>query len=187
MFLIKDITIKEVKCDNIFINLISEENAIAFEKRKGQPELYDIKEGLTKQDNQYYYFDNDIVRTPRGSFGRVDSLFAYKIYPITDDIANKIMYKKFVSIWEIFFNSFINYKTVYLMIRNYDTQLFKFTSSIEDDYLRVPYGLSPANMTEEQTIENYLSTHRLKYKDGEPLSLNLSVIREMKLNELNIC
>ena len=45
MFLIKDITIKEVKCDNIFINLISEENAIAFEKRKGQPEYAKTRDG----------------------------------------------------------------------------------------------------------------------------------------------
>ncbi len=186
MFIIKDTTIEEVKCNSIFINLISEENAIAFEKKKDQPELYDIKKGLTKQDNQYYYFDNDIVRTPR-AFRRMDSVFAYKIYPITDDIANKIINKKFVSIWEIFFNSFINYKTVYSMIKNYDTQLFKFTSFIEGDCLRIPYGLSPANMTEEQTIENYLSAHRLRYRNGEPLSLNLSVIREMKLKELNIC
>lgn len=186
MFLIKDTTIEEVKCNSIFINLISEENAIAFEKRE-EPELYDIKKGLTKQDNQYYYFDNDIVRTPRVYFGRMDSVFAYKIYPITDDIANKIINKKFVSIWEIFFNSFINYKTVYSMIKNYDIQLFKFASYIEDDYLRVPYGLSPAGMTAEQTIEDYLSKHRLKYKDNEPLSLNLPVIREIKLKELNIC
>lgn len=188
MIVIKDKSIKTLtKCES-FIRVITDDNAIAFEKHKEDyPKSSDqIKNGLTKQDNQYYFFEHDIVNTPR-SLSKGD-IFAYHVYPITDDIANRIIKKEYVSKWEILFNSFTNYRKVYSMIKDYELRLSYISSYMSEDKLVIPYGMSPSDMRDgDVIIEDYLIKNNKRYASmNEPLSINLTVLREMKLNELNI-
>ena len=191
MIVIRDRSIKTLtKCEP-FIKVITDETAIAFEKHEEDyPKSSDqIKNGLTKQDNQYYYFEHDIINTPKTYSSRYyDSCFAYHVYPITDDIAERIIKKEYVSKWEILFNSFLNHKKVYSMIKDYELRLSYISSYMLGDKLVIPYGISPGAMREdEMDIEDFLIKHYKRYTSmNEPLSINLEVLREMKLNELNI-
>ena len=186
----------KVKCDN-FIDVITDDTAIALLKHDDQHytsrlNVSDIKTGLTKQDNQYYYFDHDIVSTPKNFSSKYSNSknFAYKVFPVTDDIADRIINEEFVSIWEVFFNSFVNYQVIYLMVRDYDTtKLHKYTGYVDGDKLTIPYGVSPSDMRDNQTIVEYLNQNERRYsyniKNGfETLPLNIPVIREMKLKQL---
>jgi len=191
MIVTKDKSIKTLtKCDT-FIKVITDDTAIAFEKYKeNYPKSSDqIKNGLTKQDNQYYYFEHDIVNTPKTFSSRYhNTCFAYHVYPITDDIANRIIKKEYVSKWEILFNSFLNHKKIYSMIKDYEITLSYISSYMLGDKLVIPYAMSPSDMTDDEVlIEDYLIKHNKRYSSmNEPLSINLEVLREMKLNELNI-
>ena len=196
MIVIRDRSIKTLtKCEP-FIKVITDETAIAFEKHEEDyPKSSDqIKNGLTKQDNQYYYFEHDIINTPKTYSSRYyDSCFAYHVYPITDNIANRIIKKEYVSKWEILFDSFLNYKKIYSMIKDNQLsggqkRLSYITSYMLDDKLVIPYGISPSDMGDEEiTIEAYLTKNNKKYASfNKQLDINLTVLREMKLNELNI-
>lgn len=185
MILTRDKSIKTLtKCEP-FINVITDDTAIAFEKHKEDyPKSSDqIKNGLTKQDNQYYYFEHDIVNTPRSLY---HDCFAYHVYPITNDIAQRIIKKELVSKWEILFNSFLNYKKIYSMIKDYELRLSYISSYMLGDKLVIPYGSSPSDMTDDEiTIEEYLTKHNKRYTSfNEPLQINLEFLREMKLKEL---
>lgn len=179
----------KVKCDN-FIDVITDDTALALLKHDDQHytsrlNVSDIKTGLTKQDNQYYYFDRDIVNTPKNYSSRYSNSknFAYKVFPVTDDIADRIINEEFVSIWEVFFNSFVNYQVIYLMVRDYDTtQLYKYIGYIDGDKLTIPHGVSPYDMRDNQTIAEFFYQNERKY--NETLPLNIPVIREMKLKQL---
>ena len=188
MILTKDKSItKLTKCEP-FIRVITDETAIAFAKHKEDyPRSSDqIQNGLTKQDNQYYYFEHDIINTPRSL--SMKEGFAYKVYPITNDIAERIIKKEFVSKWEVVFNAFLNYKRVYIMIKDYEFRLSYISSYMSEDKLVIPYGMSPSDMREDEIIiEDYLIKNKEKYTSmNKPLSINLEVLREMKLNQLNI-
>ena len=188
MIVVRDKSIKTLtKCES-FIRVITDDTAIAFEKHKEDyPKSSDqIKNGLTKQDNQYYYFEHDIVNTPR-SLSKGD-IFAYHIYPITDDIANRIIKKELVSKWEILFDSFLNYRKIYSMIKDYELRLSYISSYMSEGNLVIPYSSSPSDMREdEMVLEDYLIKNNKRYASmNEPLKINLEVLREMKLNELNI-
>ena len=190
MIVIRDRSIKTLtKCEP-FIKVITDETAIAFEKHnEDYPKSSDqIKNGLTKQDNQYYYFEHDIINTPRSFSSSYHDCFAYKVYPITDDIAQRIIKKEYVSKWEILFNSFLNHKKIYSMIKDYELRLSYISSYMLGDKLVIPYGSSPSDMREdEMVLEDYLTKSNKRYASmNEPLSINLEVLREMKLNELNI-
>lgn len=190
MIVTRDRSIKTLtKCEP-FIKVITDETAIAFEKHnEDYPKSSDqIKNGLTKQDNQYYYFEHDIVNTPRSFSSRYHDCFAYHVYPITNDIAQRIIKKELVSKWEILFNSFLNYKKIYSMIKDYELKMNYISSYMLGDKLVIPYGSSPSDMTDDEiTIEEYLTKHNKRYASfNEPLQINLEVLREMKLNQLNI-
>lgn len=190
MIVVRDKSIKTLtKCEP-FIKVITDDTAIAFEKHKEDyPKSSDqIKNGLTKQDNQYYYFEHDIVNTPQSISSRYCDCFAYHVYPITDDIANRIIKKEYVSKWEILFNSFANYRKIYSMIKDYELRLSYISSYMSEGNLVIPYGLSPNDMREdEMVLEDYLIKNNKRYASmNEPLKINLEVLREMKLNELNI-
>jgi hypothetical protein len=191
MIVTRDKAIKTLtKCEP-FIDVISDDTAIAFEKHKEEYKQSSdqIKDGLTKQNGQYYYFEHDIVNTPKTYSSRYyDSCFAYHVYPITDDIANRIIRKEPVCKWEILFNSFLNHKKIYSMIKDYELRLSYISSYMLGDKLVIPYGISPSDMgDEETTIEAYLTKHNKRYASmNEPLKINLEVLREMKLNQLNI-
>jgi hypothetical protein len=187
MIVTKDKSLKTLtKCEP-FINVISDETAIAFEKHKEEYKQSSdqIKDGLTKQNGQYYYFEHDIINTPRR--WNYDSCFAYKIYPITNDIAQRIIRKEPVCKWEILFNAFLNYTKVYSMIKDYDLRMNYISSYMLGDKLVIPYGISPSDMgDQETTIEDYLTKHFKRYGNGEPLQINKQVLRELRFNELNI-
>lgn len=193
MIIVRDKSLDtKVKCDP-FIDVITDDTAIAILKHDDQHytqrlNVSDIKTGLTKQDNQYYYFDHDIVSTPKNFSSKYSKTknFAYKVFPVTDDIADRIINEEFVSIWEVFFNSFVNYQAIYLMVRDYDTtQLHKYTGYVDGDKLTTPYGVSPSDMRDNQTIVEYLNQNERRYrKYNETLPLNIPVIREMKLKQL---
>jgi hypothetical protein len=148
MIVLRDKAIKTVtKCEP-FINVISDETAIAFEKHREEYKQSSdqIKNGLTKQNGQYYYFEHDIINTPRSYSARYyDSCFAYKIYPITNDIAERIIRKEYVSKWEILFNAFINYQKVYTMIKDYELKMNYISSYMLGDKLVIPYNISPSD------------------------------------------
>lgn len=192
MILTRDKSIKTLtKCEP-FINVITDDTAIAFEKHKEDYPTHrgyrsrssdQIKNGLTKQDNQYYYFEHDIINTPRSL--SMKGGFAYKVYPITDDIANRIIKKEYVCKWEILFNAFLNYKKVYTMIKDYEFRLSYIGSYMLGDKLVIPYAMSPSDMREEEiVIEDYLIKNNKRFPIGEPLDINLGFLREMKLKEL---
>ena len=190
MIVVRDKSIKTLtKCEP-FIRVITDDTAIAFEKHKEDyPKSSDqIKNGLTKQDNQYYYFEHDIVNTPRSFSSRYCDCFAYKVYPITDDIANRIIKKEYVGKWEILFNSFANHKKIYSMIKDYELRLSYISSYMSENKLVIPYSSSPSDMREdEMVLEDYLIKNNKRYASmNEPLKINLEVLREMKLNQLNI-
>ena len=190
MIVIRDKSIKTLtKCEP-FIDVITDETAIAFVKHEDYPRSSDhIKDGLTKQGNQYYYFEHDIINTPRHYSSKYDNqVFAYKVYPITDDIAQRIIKKELVSKWEVLFNAFINYQKVYTMIKDWDLKMNYISSYMLGDKLVIPYGISPSDMGDNEiTIEEYLIKHNKRYASAnEPLKINVSVLREIKLNELNI-
>ena len=188
MIVVRDKSIKNLtKCEP-FISVITDDNVIAFDKHKDEYKQSSdqIKNGLTKQDNQYYYFEHDIINTPR-SLSMKDG-FAYHVYPITDDIANRIIKKEYVCKWEIVFNAFLNYQKVYTMIKDFEFRLSYITSYMLGDKLVIPYGMSPSDMREdEMDIEDFLIKNNKKYAPmNQPLSINLEVLREMRLNQLNI-
>ena len=62
------------------------------------------------------------------------------------------------------------------------------SSYMLDGKLVIPYGISPSDMGDNEiTIEEYLIKHNKRYAStNEPLKINLSVLRELRLNELNI-
>ena len=190
MIVLRDKALKTVtKCEP-FINVITDETAIAFEKHKEDyPKSSDqIQNGLTKQDGQYYFFEHDIINTPRSYSARYHDCFAYTVYPITDDIAQRIIKKELVSKWEILFNAFINYQKVYTLIKDYELKMNYISSYMLDGKLVIPYGISPSDMGDNEiTIEEYLIKHNKRYASAnEPLKINVSVLRELRLNELNI-
>jgi hypothetical protein len=189
MIVVRDKSIKTLTRCEPFIKVITDDTAIAFEKHKEDyPKSSDqIKNGLTKQDNQHYYFEHDIVNTPR-IFSKHNNCFAYHIYPITDDIANRIIKKEYVCKWEILFNAFLNYRKIYSMIKDYELRLSYISSYMSEDKLVIPYSSSPSDMREdEMVLEDYLIENNKRYASmNEPLKINLEVLREMKLNQLNI-
>lgn len=169
-----------------FIDVITNDNCIAYlpflDYYKSNTLLGNsdnIALGLTKQNNQYYYFEHDIVNTPRVKEG----YFAYKIYPITNDMANCIIQEEHVCKWEILFNSFINYQKVYTLIKNYSYKLSYVSSYIKDNKLIIPYGISPSNMIDGETVEEYLIKHHKRYGQ-DSLHINKKMLREIKLKQL---
>lgn len=186
MIVTRDKSLKNVtKCEP-FIRVITDKTAIAFVKHKQEYKQSSdqIQYGLTKQGNQYYYFEHDIVNTPRKFY---DNVFAYKVYPITNDLAERIIKQEGVSKWEVLFNAFINYTKVYTMIKDYDLKLNYISSYMVDGKLVIPHGISPGDMgDEETTIEAYFTRHFRRYGNPEPLQINKQVLREIKLKELNI-
>lgn len=186
MIIVRDKSLDtKVKCDT-FIDVITDDTAIAILKYDDKHytqslNVSNIKTGLTKQDNQYYYFDHDIWSS---KYSKTKN-FAYKVFPVTDDIADRIINEEFVSIWEVFFNSFVNYQTIYLMVRDYDTtSLYKYTGYIDVDKLTIPHGVSPSDMRDNQTIAEFFYQNERRYRYNETLPLNIPVIREIKLKEL---
>lgn len=181
-----------------FIDIITNETAIVIDINNDAYidtfNLSNIVGGITKQDNQYYYFEHDIVSAARGYVkNRQDKNFAYKVYPITNDLVQRIIQnvidKKSISKWEIFFNSCVNYQKIYLVIKDYDIKTYQYKSYIEDNKLNVFYGISPADYIDTMTIEEFMTYNKKKYydaymKESYTMKVNLQLLRELKLKEI---
>lgn len=186
MIIVRDKALDKVKLTDCFIDVITNETAIAFLKHDTHYEQSSdqIKLGLTKQDNQYYYFEHDIVSTPRTTIRQKDNGFAYRVYPITYLLAQRIISQESVGKWEVFFDSYLNYQCTYLMIKDYGIHFFEYKGSIDatgEGKLTIPYNISPSDSKGE-----FFYQHARRYALSEILELNPIVIREMKLKELGL-
>jgi hypothetical protein len=74
------------------------------------------------------------------------------------------------------------------MIKDYELRLSYISSYMSEGNLVIPYSSSPSDMREdEMVLEDYLIKNNKRYASmNEPLKINLEVLREMKLNQLNI-
>ena len=149
MKVIKDKSLQRTKIDNI-ITPISDDNAICVKHRDDSYttafNLTNINEGLTKENDQYLYFDHSIVDTPRSVSKYGPKTFAYKVYPITNKLAQQIINGEYVSKLEIYFNAFVNYQSIYTIVKNYDLHTYKEIAIIDNDTLIIPSG-EPARET----------------------------------------
>lgn len=193
MKVIKDKSLQKTKIDNI-ITPISDDNAICVKHRDDSYtttfNLTNINEGLTKQNDQYLYFEHSIVDTPRSSYKYGPKTFAYKVYPITNKLAQQIINGESISKWEIYFNAFVNYQSIYTIIKNYDLHTYKEIAIIDNDTLIIPYGTGPADMKDNQTIQEFLDWNNSKFRPyvskEEKLKTNKDILRQIKFEELNI-
>ena len=193
MKVIKDKSLQKTKIDNI-ITPISDDNAICVKHRDDDYtttfNLTNINEGLTKENDQYLYFEHSIVDTPRSSYKYGPKTFAYKVYPITNKLAQQIINGESISKWEIYFNAFVNYQSIYTIIKNYDLHTYKEIAIIDNDTLIIPYGISPADMKDNQTIQEFLDWNNSKFRPyratEEKLKTNKDILRQIKFEELNI-
>lgn len=193
MKVIKDKSLQRTKIDNI-ITPISDDNAICVKHRDDDYtttfNLTNINEGLTKENDQYLYFEHSIVDTPRSSYKYVTKTFAYKVYPITNKLAQQIINGDSISKWEIYFNAFVNYQTIYTIIKNYDLHTYKEIAIIDNDTLIIPYGISPADMKDNQTIQEFINWNNSRFRPyrskEEKLKTNKDILRQIKFEELNI-
>lgn len=193
MKVIKDKSLQRTKIDNI-ITPISDDNAICVKHRDDDYtttfNLTNINEGLTKENDQYFYFEHSIVDTPRSSYKYGPKTFAYKVYPITNKLAQQIINGESISKWEIYFNAFVNYQSIYTIIKNYDLHTYKEIAIIDNDTLIIPYGISPSDMKDNQTIQEFLDWNNNKFRPyrnkEEKLKTNKDILRQIKFEELNI-
>lgn len=193
MKVIKDKSLQKTKIDNI-ITPISDDNAICVKHRDDDYtttfNLTNINEGLTKENDQYLYFEHSIVDTPRSVSKYGPKTFAYKVYPISNKLAQQIINGDSISKWEIYFNAFVNYQSIYTIIKNYDLHTYKEIAIIDNDTLIIPYGISPADMKDNQTIQEFLDWNNSKFRPyratEEKLKTNKDILRQIKFEELNI-
>lgn len=193
MKVIKDKSLQKIKIDNI-ITPISDDNAICVKHRDDSYtttfNLTNINEGLTKENDQYFYFEHSIVDTPRSVSKYGPKTFAYKVYPITNKLAQQIINGEYISKWEIYFNAFVNYQTIYTIIKNYDLHTYKEIAIIDNDTLIIPYGISPADMKDNQTIQEFINWNNSRFRPyrskEEKLKTNKDILRQIKFEELNI-
>ena len=193
MKVIKDKSLQRTKIDNI-ITPISDDNAICVKHRDDSYtttfNLTNINEGLTKENDQYLYFEHSIVDTPRSVSKYGPKTFAYKVYPITNKLAQQIINGESISKWEIYFNAFVNYQTIYTIVKNYDLHTYKEIAIIDNDTLIIPYGISPSDMKDNQTIQEFLDWNNSKFRPyrnkEEKLKTNKDILRQIKFEELNI-
>jgi len=193
MKVIKDKSLQKTKIDNI-ITPISDDNAICVKHRDDSYtttfNLTNINEGLTKENDQYFYFEHSIVDTPRSSSKYGPKTFAYKVYPITNKLAQQIINGESTSKWEIYFNAFVNYQSIYTIIKNYDLHTYKEIAIIDNDTLIIPYGTGPADMKDNQTIQEFLDWNNSRFRPyiskEEKLKTNKDILRQIKFEELNI-
>ena len=193
MEVIKDKSLQKIKIDNI-ITPISDDNAICVKHRDDSYtttfNLTNINEGLTKENDQYLYFEHSIVDTPRSVSKYGPKTFAYKVYPITNKLAQQIINGEYISKWEIYFNAFVNYQSIYTIVKNYDLHTYKEIAIIDNDTLIIPYGISPSDMKDNQTIQEFLDWNNSKFRPyrnkEEKLKTNKNILRQIKFEELNI-
>lgn len=190
-------SLKESKLDKLDIPIISEDNAfvIIFDKSDYYKtfNISPIRSGLTKNNGQYYWFDHNILKCPKNNYRFVNH--SYNIYTVTEDIANRILNKEYVSYYEIMFSSFYYHGEFYTSVKIgnfYENYITK--SKLSCGCLIIPYNCSPVDLKSKNNFEpvtekigEYLTKNKREYPKGiyhSPLTYNTDIIREYKLNEI---
>lgn len=184
----------KIKCDNPDIPIISYENAIVY---LHEDDIYTkcfklptLRQGLLRYKGNYFYFDHNIVETPKTHLSNPNSVHSYDIYQITTDLAKKIIENRVAKKCEILFNSFFYFGRKYISIRRGDfVESYINTSYKNEDGLFLPYGISPSDLKDIQgiTIKDYLDRHEKEYPNyGTKLDFSISVWRNYKLEEIFI-
>ena len=73
---------------------------------------------------------------------------------------------------------------------NYDLHTYKEIAIIDNDTLIIPYGISPSDMKDNQTIQEFLDWNNSRFRPyratEEKLKTNKDILRQIKFEELNI-
>lgn len=179
------------------IPIINLDNALLrFEKDNDYRKIFRtplINAGITFHNDKYYFFDHNIVETPK-SFVKVD-VHAYNIYQISPNSVIKIL-KNFIhdgiecvykyNSWELIFDNWINYNINYTHTKkdNY-IDIKYYTTKIVDDYLISCYDRSPADYLrslrkENIPIEDFLES----CESNNKFILNKNLYRKIILKSL---
>lgn len=187
---------ERVKLESLDIPIINHDNAIVVANRKADDsyvkifKVSTITNGLTFHEGQYYWFDHNIVATPKTySTGEIHS---YNIYPIKNSLADKIINTLKYNCWEIMFHSYYNYGNVFLSVGSiYGASKYKYSSILtfddEGDKMFCPYGTSPSGFKDGQTFSEFITEHIKNYPNsGSNVVINKSGMREVLLDFIGI-
>lgn len=171
-----------IKCNLPDIPIINMDNALLY-KLKNDSSRIDC--GLTLHNGQYYYFDIDIVSTKHYRYRSGDQ-YSYKIRPVTNDIANRMMNGEFVQHWEIVLSAFFYYGNTWLTynIGAGNVYSFEFLSTM-DRGLVIPIGLSPGSGYKKgMTIGDFLDDNRKVYPEKFDFIINRTVYRDFIIDNI---
>lgn len=142
--------------------------------------------------NQYYFFDHNIIKTPK-SYSTLKSVYSYDVYPITSDLAEKMIKTKQYLLWEVYFNCHYYYNCHWILTGNiipWNTsyQSIKYVSRFDSvgpykDALVLPQGTSPAGIVQGIMIGDYITAHLKQYK-CHSIELDIQNYRNQILNNI---
>jgi len=173
------------------IPIIDESNAILrFEKDDDYRKTFCtpiINAGITFHNGKYYFFDHNIVETPK-SFVKVD---VHAIYQISHNSVIKILKSGtyLYNPWELIFDNWINYNINYTHIKKDKYIDIKYyTTKVVDDYLISCYDKSPSNFLiklkkENISIEDFLKSCKSNNKFILNKNLYRNLILKLIINE----
>ena len=185
-----DKSLKQVKCDNLNIPIINQENAILYKhkdddytKRFNIPTIYS---GLTFYEGKYFYFEHNIVQTPNFWCSSPNSVHAYDIHQITKDLGEDMIKSKKAFRWKIRFNSLFNFGEYFTSIRRGSyLETYKYESRKSDGELIIPYSTSPSGIKPGITIGDFLKNHTKEYPNGyTELTINRGTLRDILISEI---
>ena len=170
------------------IPIIDESNAILrFEKDDDYRKTFCtpiINAGITFHNGKYYFFDHNIVETPK-SFVKVD---VHAIYQISHNSVIKILKSGtyLYNPWELIFDNWINYNINYTHIKKDKYIDIKYyTTKVVDDYLISCYDKSPSNFLIKLKKENISIEDFLKScKSNNKFILNKNLYRNLILKSI---
>jgi hypothetical protein len=184
---------KEFKID---CPLITFDNAIVYDLQdksyRDMFRLSEIRSGLILHNGEYFFFEHNIVDTPKTSSYFKGSVQSWFIYKITIELGAKIIDEEKVSKWDVVFDNWINTGHFYNYAstdnsgksKDYLTiDIRKYTTNIIEDTLYGPYGFKPSSMNDGEDIEDFLQRNRLKYS-GTKLEINRPVLRDILIKSL---
>lgn len=175
------------------IPIIDESNAILrFEKDDDYRKTFHtpiINAGITFHNGKYYFFDHNIVETPK-SYSKSD-IHCYNIYQISPELVTKILKNKIdnfyiYNYWELIFDNWINYNINYTHIKNDSYITIKYyTTKVVDDYLISCHDKSPSDFLiklkkEKISIEDFLKS----CKSNNKFILNKNLYRNKILKSI---
>lgn len=163
---------EKIPIDSLDIPIISYDNSMLIVERDEDDsyiktfKLSRIECGLCLYNGQYYQFSHNIVDTPKTfSIRGTDELnFSYDIYPIKQELADKIITNRVYEHWEIVFHAYYYYNEVFLSCGSvYGRKNYKYISKLEGDSMFLPSGRMPTDLKDGQTYSDFMSSYRIKY------------------------